>query len=54
MSFVQQIDQVQASAEICNGAVACLAKTIDHESETDQHLSLRVIRTAEPHDPGHR
>jgi hypothetical protein len=54
MSFVQHIDQIQTSAEICSGAVAYLAKTIDHESEAESTISLRVIRTVVPHYPGHR
>jgi hypothetical protein len=29
----------------------CLAKPIDHESETDQHLSLRAKQNIETHDP---
>jgi hypothetical protein len=57
MCFTAQIDQIQdllSSSKICRGAAACLAKMIDHKSETDQHPSSKAIQAVEPSDPGYR
>jgi hypothetical protein len=47
-SSLREIDQIQACADACSGRAACLTMMIDHEWETDRHLSLRAIRTVEP------